>query len=153
MQRMIFTNKHVVIAMIVAPVLAILAWFAVGQIAGEQAQPAQRGQSYPLVAKSNCRYASGRCDLENEDFKLALRFEPGDELLVQSAHPLQGIMISVGSPGQDLPPVAMTAVDTAGMNWRYSLSAAPGVEDRIRLVASTGASAYFGESTTVFIKR
>ena len=27
-----FTNKHVIIAMIVAPILSVLAWFAVGSL-------------------------------------------------------------------------------------------------------------------------
>ena len=108
---MFFTNKHVVIALIVAPILAILAWFAVGQLAGEKALPAERGKSYPLVEKSNCRYESGRCDLENEDFKLLLQWQEGKNLMLQSAHPLQGVMIAVGNSGQELPPVAMTAMD------------------------------------------
>ena len=72
---MVFTNKHVVIAMIVAPVLAVLAWFATGQLSGEKPQPAEQGKSYPLVEKSNCRYPSGACDLENENFKLRLTVE------------------------------------------------------------------------------
>jgi hypothetical protein len=40
-------NKHVVIAMIVAPILAVLAWFAVGALVGEKAQVAKPGGAYP----------------------------------------------------------------------------------------------------------
>ena len=150
---MIFTNKHVLIAIVVAPVLAILAWFAVGQITGEKPRAAQRGQSYPLLEKSNCRYASGRCDLENADFKLALRFEHDTELFVESAHSLLGIMASVGKPGQKIPPLAMTAANATGKTWRHSFADAPGVDDRIHLVAATRESVYFSDASTSFIQR
>lgn len=149
---MFFTNKHVVIALIVAPILAILAWFAVGQFAGEKPKAAQQGKSYSLVEKSNCRYESGHCDLQNEDFKLALELQ-GLDLVLQSAHSLQGVMISVGSPEQELPPVAMTAVDEKGMNWRYTLADLPATTDRIRLVASTPQNSYFADAATMFIRR
>ena len=47
-----FTNRHVIIAMIMAPILAALAWISAGQFTGEQAAPARPGQSYPLVARA-----------------------------------------------------------------------------------------------------
>lgn len=150
---MFFTNKHVVIALIVAPILSILAWFAVGEIAGEKAKPAQWGESYPLVEKSNCRYESGRCDLENEGFKLTLEVVSGTDLLLESAHPLLQVMISVGNPTRELPPVAMAAVDGAGLKWRYPMTSMPGSIDRIRVVATTEHNAYFGDAATVFIER
>ncbi len=66
-------DKHVVVAFIVAPILAILAWFGVDYIVAEKAQPAEPGSMYPLVARSNCRYDSGSCDLVNNDFKVRIR--------------------------------------------------------------------------------
>jgi hypothetical protein len=149
---MFFTNKHVVIALIIAPILAILAWFAVGQFAGEKAQLAQQGKSYPLVEKSNCRYESGHCDLQNEDFKLALTLD-GLVLVVESVHALQSVMIAVGNPDQERPPVAMITAGTTGKNWRHTLAELPASGDRIRLVAATGNNAYFGDVATLFIKR
>jgi len=68
-----WTNKHVIIAILVAPVLAIMAWFGVDYIVAEQAEPAQAGSMYALVAKSNCRYDSGQCELVNNDLKLTVR--------------------------------------------------------------------------------
>lgn len=65
-------NKHVVIAMIVAPILAVLAWFAVGAMVGEQAQVAEPGAAYPLVARSNCRWESGECELTNNDLEMTI---------------------------------------------------------------------------------
>ena len=92
-----FKNKHVIIAMIVAPILSILAWFAVGQFTGEQPQVAQPGQSYPLVEKSNCRYESGACDLENQDFKVRISLQAGvtgPEFVLTATHPLEGVVLS-----------------------------------------------------------
>ena len=63
-----FTNKHVITAFIVAPILAVLSYYAVDLLLKEQPHVAVAGSSYPLVAQSNCRYTSGRCDLKNADF-------------------------------------------------------------------------------------
>jgi NADH:ubiquinone oxidoreductase subunit 3 (subunit A) len=60
-----FKNWHVIIAMIVAPILAVLAWFAVDYFVAERPHAAKEGAAYSLIAKSNCRYDSGQCDLEN----------------------------------------------------------------------------------------
>ena len=68
-----FSNKHVLVAMLVAPVLAIMAWFAVDYFVAERPHAAEEGATYTLLAKSNCRYASGKCDLENADFELTIR--------------------------------------------------------------------------------
>jgi len=69
-------NKHLIVAMLVTPILAILAWYAVGAWVGEKPHAAKPGGAYKLVARSNCRYESGQCDLFNNDFKLKLK--PGD---------------------------------------------------------------------------
>ena len=68
-----WTNKHVIVSLLVAPILAILAWFGVDYLVAEQAQPAEQGTMYPLVARSNCRYDSGQCDLANNDVKMSIR--------------------------------------------------------------------------------
>ena len=65
-------NKHVITALIVAPILSVLAWFAVGQIAGEKAKIAEPGAAYPLVARSNCRWASGECELVNNELEMTI---------------------------------------------------------------------------------
>lgn len=147
-----FTNKHVVIALIVAPILSVLAWFAVGSLTGEQAAPAQAGKDYPLVAKSSCRWASGQCELENEDFELTLKYSSTGKLLVQSAYPLEGVLVSVYDPAAetDLPPVALLQTDGVGRDWRHPASVIPGPGERIRLVAAADGSRYYGEMSGAF---
>jgi hypothetical protein len=150
-----FTNKHVIIAMIVAPVLAILAWIAVGQLAGERSHSARPGQSYPLVEKSNCRYESGTCDLENEDFKLRLTFEQaaGDgEFILSASHPLRGVLLGIGAEGEAGQPATMRASDGQGLEWRLAVGGRPGPGQRVHLVARAGDSSYFGEAATTFLQ-
>ena len=150
-----FTNKHVIIAMIVAPILSILAWFAVGNFIGEQPEAAQPGQSYPLVEKSNCRYPSGRCELENSDFKLVMTYHDeasGPQMVVRSSHPLEGLVLGLGTGDSEVTPSAMRATDGQGLEWRIALAAKPAPDQRIRLVARSAGSTYFAEAGTLFLQ-
>ena len=150
-----FKNKHVIIAMIVAPILSILAWVAVGQFTGEQPKPAEPGASYPLVEKSNCRYNSGACDLENEDFRLRLTLlqgVTGPEFILSSSHALEGAVLAVGSDQSEPAPAAMRATDGQGLEWRIALAKVPGPQERIRLVARAAGSSYFADASTLFLQ-
>ena len=151
----VFTNKHVIIAMIVAPVLAVLAWFATGQFAGETPQAPVAGRSYPLVEKSNCRYASGACDLENEDFRLTLVATGIDsltELVVRSAYPLDGVVLGVGPEEREAEPTPMRATDGQGLEWHLVIGRLPEPGERIRLVAIAAGSSYFADASTAFLQ-
>ena len=147
-----FTNKHVIIAMIVAP---ILAWFAVGEFTGEQPKLAQPGQSYPLVEKSNCRYQSGACDLENGDFKLRLILQEdptGPEFLLTASHPLEGVVLAVDATDAQPQPSPMRASDGTGLEWRIALGEKPAADERVRLVAKAAGSSYFADAATTFLQ-
>ena len=151
---MVFTNMHVDIALIVTPVLAVLAWFATGKLAGERPHKAVPGTSYPLVEKSNCRYPSGACDLQNEQFRLRLAplGEGSRELVLIASHALDGVVMGVGLPDEETQPVAMRAVDGQGLEWRLVLGSQPRPEQRIRLVAMAGGSSYFADAATAFLQ-
>ena len=77
----ILKNRHVLVASLVAPLLALLAWFAIDFFTSETPHAAVEGQSYALVEKPNCRYDSGLCGLKNNDFELELSYRriSGDE--------------------------------------------------------------------------
>ncbi|MEM0955200.1 MAG: hypothetical protein AAGI24_13740 [Pseudomonadota bacterium] len=147
-----FTNKHVVTALIVAPILSVLAWFAVGNLIGEKPTPAQAGNAYPLVEKSNCRWASGRCDLENANFRVTLQYTDDGALELRSAFPLQGVAFSLFDPRQELslPPMELSALDASGVAWRFAAAGRPSPGQRIRLVATSNGSQYYGEVGTRF---
>ena len=78
----VLKNKHVLVAALVAPLLALMAWFAIDLMTGEEPHAAIEGQSYALVELPNCRYDSGRCGLKNNEFRLDISYRriSGDRL-------------------------------------------------------------------------
>jgi hypothetical protein len=150
-----FTNRHVIVALLVAPVLSVLAWFAVGSLLGEKAAPARAGTAYPLLEQSNCRYASGLCELRNKDVEIALRFvdAAGAALELSASHPLQRAVLSVGDPDADQRPRSMEPRDRDGMHWRLPLDGRPAATDRIRIAVAIGDSNFFAEASTTFLQK
>jgi hypothetical protein len=149
------SNKNLVVAILVAPVLSILGWWAMGEFIGEKPRSAQEGQSYPLLEKSSCRYASGLCELENVDFKLVLSYREdnlGPYILVNASHSLQGILMAVGPGDSELTPGAMNMIGEQGTQWRMSLDSRPDPQARIRLVARVAGSTWFGDASTHFLQ-
>jgi hypothetical protein len=151
----VFKSKHVVIAMLVAPVLAILGYFALDTLVGEKPKPAMEGQSYPLAEKPNCRYASGRCELKNGDFELQLgaRALGGDRvtLTLRSVVPLEGVMVAlVESTDGDAPPVPMEPLGQDGLTWSLNMPRPEAERHRLRLAASSGGAIYYGDAATHF---
>ncbi|GAB5451656.1 MAG: hypothetical protein Hals2KO_19840 [Halioglobus sp.] len=150
----LFANKHVIIALLVAPLLAVFTWLAVGELTGEKPRAAQPGASYPLLAKSNCRYASGQCDLENGDLALTLSARQtgaGLTLVMNASHPLDHVLLANASTASTLPS-AMLRRDEAGRLWELPLEAIPATSDRLRLVALTGGSRYYVENGAEFLR-
>lgn len=144
-------NKHVVVAMLVAPVLAILAWFLVDYLVAEKPQAARAGASYPLVARSNCRYESGRCDLDNNDFRLTLEAE-GSAIKLTSRFPLTSATAGLGAtPMLADEPQPFTAADQSGTVWLLDVDAVPGPDDIVRVAVVAEASIYFAEVTGIFL--
>ncbi|RXJ72346.1 hypothetical protein CS022_16065 [Veronia nyctiphanis] len=150
-----FTNKHVVLAMIVAPILAIIAYFGIDAALSEKPMVAEKGETYQLAARSNCRYTSGLCSLENGDFKLKLKSESLTEttlsLTLTSEFPLQGARMSLGE-SESAEPIAMSSTDNNGMEWAIEMPAPQGPESMVRLVVKSNDSLYYGESETTFVE-
>lgn len=149
-----FKNKHVIIALLVTPVLAILTWFAVGSFVGEKAQPAIAGQSYPLVEKSNCRYDSGQCDVHNKKFRLTLTVDNSSSkpnLVLSSSHPLNTVLIAIAAVDAPSQPTAMVADTNDGTQWRMSIGSIPPVGYRIYLAVNANDSSYFTDVATIFL--
>ena len=136
--------------------LAVLAWFAVGALVGEEAESARPGQSYPLVERSNCRYDSGQCDLENEDLQLSLTLRDqssGPSLLLRSSHSLDAVLLAVAAPGSDGQPNPMQISNGHGSEWLLPLDKLPGPQDRLRLVVSAKGSKWYADAGTAFLER
>lgn len=153
---MICTNKHVVVAMLVAPVLAILAWFAVDYFLTERPHAAVEGGTYLLVARSNCRYDSGECDLENGDFKLNLK-PVGDvsgpvTLALTSKFPLQTATLGLVKSGVERPPSSMRREDETSTLWLGTLPADRSDGAVIRLAVIASETTYYAEVPLTFLQ-
>lgn len=154
---MLFTNKHVIVAMLVAPVLAILAWFAVDHFLSEKPHAAIPGAAYALIAKSNCRYDSGQCDLANGEFELTLKPVPGARggtaLELMSRFPLQTATVGLVDEGNEGPPTAMRASGAEAKRWLAALPEPLAAATRIRLAVIAGETTYYAEIPVVFLQR
>jgi hypothetical protein len=151
-----FTNKHVVVAMLVAPVLAILAWFAIDYFLAERPHAAQPGGSYKLVAKSNCRYDSGQCDLENGDFELTLQptevMSTTVALVMRSKFPLQQATIGFIDNESQSAPSKMVSTAPDATEWSATLAVPTGDVLMLGIAVSAQDTHYFGEVPVAFLE-
>lgn len=56
--------------MVVAPILAIMSYFATDYIVSEKPHIAKDGSIYKMRINSNCRWKSGKCSIDNADIKI-----------------------------------------------------------------------------------
>lgn len=150
-----FKNMHLVIAMLVAPILAVMAWFAVDYFVAERPHAAEEGASYRLIAKSNCRYDSGQCDLENSDFKLNIRPVSIDANSVQlemtSAVPLQSALLGLVDNGAELLPSPMQSTSADRLHWTTEIDRPTRADALIRVAVTAQGATWFAEIPTVFL--
>lgn len=147
-------NKHVVVALIVAPILSVLAWFAVGHVAGEKPKPVEAGSTYKLVARSNCRYASGSCDLHNADFELTLEPEmlsaSSVAMTMTASHPLQSAVIGLVEGGSTPAPMTQAADDA--LRWQGLLPRPTSEDAQIRVAVTAQGATWYAEVPVVFLE-
>ena len=150
-----FRNKHILVAGLVAPLLAVGAYYAVDLWVGEKPHAAEAGRSYPLVELPNCRYDSGACGLKNGDFRLDISAEWLGEgrLSVEliSAFPLEGVKLAmVSTQAGEPPPRQMRPTSDDGLGWVLEVESSDPENDRMRLVAASAGSLYFGDASMKF---
>lgn len=150
-----WNNKHLLVATLMAPILALIAYYGVNYLVGEKPHAAEAGASYLLVEKPNCRYASGNCGLKNGDFELQLNFEWLEDnrmmLKLRSVNVLDGVMIAmVGNEAGEEQPVAMRAMGDDGLVWALDLATPDPERHRLHLVASSNQALYYGDVATKF---
>jgi hypothetical protein len=152
-----FKNKHFIIALLIAPILSLIAYFGTDMALSEKPHAAKEGESYKLISKSNCRYTSGLCDMENGDFKVKFRSEKltqdSLELSLHTAYPLEGVKLSVvDSQEQNAQPIDMTQTDQAGQNWSITLPKPASADSWLRVAIQSEGTLYYGETQTAFVK-
>jgi hypothetical protein len=151
-----FKNKHVVIAMLVAPVLSIMAWFSIDYFLSERPHAAKEGAAYSLIAKSNCRYDSGQCDLENSDFKINIRpmsITSGSvQLELTSVFPLQSATLGVVNNGLSAPPTEMMPTTDEFLHWTTRIDRPAGDSSTIRVAVTSDGSTWYAEIPIIFLR-
>lgn len=150
-------NKHITIALLIAPILSLIAYFATDRLVSEQPHSAQKGRSYKLVASSNCRYTSGLCDMKNGDFKIQFRALPTQDdhlqFILTSVFPLKGAKLSlVDQPEQNTAPINMQPNNNQNMTWSITLPKPNAKQSRLRVAVQANDSIYYGETNTQFIE-
>ena len=159
----LFSNKHVVAALIISPILAVLSYFAVDHVLVEPPQLAQAGQSYPLQAKSNCRYQSGRCDLRNADFQVSLTvttFEDSNKierqlLQLSTSHAVQDIKVgfrNINSERENASaePQSMSRAGDTKKTWSHIMPMAASVNTQLMIVIFSNGVRYYADTTMGF---
>ncbi len=145
-----FRNKHMILAFLIAPVLAIIAWFSVDYFVAERPHSAKPGASYELIAKPNCRRYSQRCDLKNEDVELSIRvpaqYAYGLELELDSNIEIKRAAIGLA----DGPPAAMTMVNTDGKRWAGKIDGSVDSSSTLRVAVVAGESTFYAEIPVTF---
>lgn len=149
-------NKHFIVALLVAPILAVISYFAVDYMVTERPQPAKTGMAYRLVAMPNCRYASGVCGFKNGDFEVELRLANiSDDNVVFSLvsnFPLRGAKFSLASSeNKFVAPLAMLQESQDRKSWTLETNAEFSETSLVRLVVASGGSRYFAETGVEFI--
>jgi hypothetical protein len=151
-----FKNWHVIIAMIVAPILAVLAWLAVDYFVAERPHAAKEGAAYTLIAKSNCRYDSGQCDLENADFKISIRpmsvTSSSVQLELTSAFPLQSATLGLVNNDTPAAPAVMRATNGEALHWTARIDRPSGESSTIRVAVTSDGSTWYAEIPVVFLR-
>ena len=152
-----FKNKHFIIALLIAPILSLIAYFGTNMALSEKPHAAKKGESYKLISKSNCRYTSGLCDMENGDFKVKFRSEKltqdSLELSLHAAYPLEGVKLSVvDSQEQNAQPIDMTPAGQDGQNWTITLPKPASADSWLRVAIQSEGTLYYGETQTAFVK-
>ena len=157
---MIFTNKHVIVAMLVAPILAIFAWFSIDMMVSETPFEPVAGETYKLVEKPNCRWASGECELKNNNFEVRMVAEKiGDgqrEVSLESSHPLDGVKFAIFKSApetvdRESTPTDMRPLDDSGLKWGLTIEEPRSELARFRLALRANEAMFFGEVSTTFM--
>ncbi|CAH0990299.1 hypothetical protein SIN8267_00391 [Sinobacterium norvegicum] len=149
-----FKNKHIIIALLVSPILAVLAYFATDQIVGEKAAKAEPGKQYQLIAESKCRYASGICTMKNGNFSITITAQQppqgGQLFTLRSEFPLQSADFATATPSSSQSvPQPMQRIDD--VTFEFYQPENIDEQSSMRIVLSASGSIYYGESTIGFL--
>ena len=154
-------NKHVVTAFIVAPILALISYFATDKVVSEKPSVAKEGAAYPLSVKPNCRYQSGLCTLENGDLTIHLEFlENGAGraiFIAQSNLALEGLKVGVEySSESELDELNLFDLEPQSddlTEWSLELAQQVNHESELKVVAKARQALFYASISGIFQSR
>ena len=152
-----FKNKHMTMAMVVAPILAIVSYFSTDYIVSDLPIMAEQGETYSMTARPNCRYQSGQCTFRNGDLEVNFRLTEdaqGQQLLsAQSSRPLKGARIALVSPDQQSSEaLALSMTDDAGEQWAVPINGSLDDKHELRIAMLANATTFYGSTETTFFQ-
>jgi hypothetical protein len=137
--------------------LAVLGYFSMDYIVSERPHQAVAGGNYQLVQLPNCRYASGKCELKNGNFKVVVTGETeidgGLRLHLESVFPLDTAHVSVVyTPSEIIEPVAMELSSDDGTTWHVDMMVSNPQEQFLRVAVSANEAIYYAETKMPFLQ-
>ncbi|CAC9955584.1 hypothetical protein [uncultured Gammaproteobacteria bacterium] len=152
---MFFKNKHIITSLIVAPILALISYFAVDYYVAEVPHKAKQGQAYKMLVKSNCRWESGMCDLINGDLKINITSDTQtyglNRLFINASNGLKGIKFAVvEKKNKTSEPHSMMVLDALYTSWQ-SPQMDIAESDYLQFVISVNESVFYVEIPAIFI--
>ena len=154
----LYFNKHIIAALIVTPILAIIAWLGIDYSLREKPHAAAAGTAYELLPLPNCRYQSGRCSMKNGDVEVDLEMaqpQGGPRVItLQSSLPLDGVQIALvndASAASDAgTPTAMQHSNPERTRWQMQAPPNTSGQSRLRVAIAANKALYFAEVPTAF---
>ena len=147
-------NKHIIVAMIVAPILAVISYFATDYAVSDGPVAAVDGESYALLARPNCRYESGECTLKNGDIELQLRIsfeeKSGRVLMAKSNQPLTGIRVALVNGDDAQPAVSLEPTAKDRTVWVMPLSGKDEESNALRVAFESSGKVFYASTDTAF---
>jgi hypothetical protein len=149
-----FKNKHIIASMIIAPILAVISWFAVDHFVKEVPHQLESGNHYKMLVKSNCRWGSGKCDLENNDIKITLTVAnnlKNKTLNLNSSAELTTVQVGIAKNIEEHSiPQKMLKVDESNYIINFDTIDSNKI---LQLVASINGAIFYATIPTIFINK
>lgn len=151
-----FKNKHVIVAMLVAPILALISYFSVDAVVAEKPHAAQAGEHYSLLEKPNCRYNSGKCELKNGDVELTIKPEwitnQRLRLTINTTTPLNNVIGSrVNALNEEVRVAPLQNPNNKGLSWSIEMNEPDADLERLHLAVAINDTWYYADTALKFI--
>lgn len=141
-------NKHTKIAVLVAPLLAVLGYIASDYFIE---QDADESKLITLIPESTCTVLAGECVLISGDFKVNV-FDKAGSTVVNSTFPLDDVVLFLVDANNIATPYPLTQIQS-NYYWQAQTPlrelAATSTSYKLRLIASIKGGNYISEFETL----